>query len=88
MDEKLHAAAQAVQERFGAAVQEQAGEVSLLVKPDQIIDACRLLRSDFGFNMLVNETAVDYWPAETPRFHVIYHLHAIPGPNRISLRVP
>ncbi len=35
--------------------------------------------------MLEAETAVDYWPQTTPRFHVIYQLYSTK--NNIQLRI-
>ena len=34
--------------------------------------AATILRDQFGFDMLAAETAVDYYPQTTPRFHMVY----------------
>jgi NADH-quinone oxidoreductase subunit C len=88
MNEKLQSAARAIQERFGAAVHEYSGEVYLTVTPEQIVAVCRALKTEFKFNLLANETAVDYWPQEDPRFHMVYNLYSIPEKITIGLRVP
>lgn len=88
MNEKLQAAVQAAQDRFGAQTYEFRDEVSLTITPDQISSVARLLRDDFGFKVLCEETAVDFWPQETPRFHVIYRLRNYPENLIIGLRVP
>jgi NADH-quinone oxidoreductase subunit C len=36
--------------------------------------------------MLVDETAVDYWPQAAPRFHVIYQLYSLPSNLLLRLR--
>jgi NADH-quinone oxidoreductase subunit C len=40
---------------------------------DQLLELCQSLRDDFGYNMLIDVTAVD-WDAQSPRFTGIYHL--------------
>lgn len=88
MDETLQAAANAIQARFGAQIHEYAGEVSLTLSPEQIIEAGQVLRDEFEFNMLIAETAVDYWPQQEPRFHIIYQIYSMPKNRMIRLRVP
>ena len=39
---------------------------------DRFIEVCRLLRDEYGYDMLVDVTAVD-WDAQSPRFTGIYH---------------
>ena len=60
----------------------------MLIKPDQAIDALTTLRDEHGFELLSALTAVDYWPKETPRFHVIYQLSSLTNNLTIQLRVP
>jgi NADH-quinone oxidoreductase subunit C len=38
--------------------------------------------------MLVEQTAVDYWPQSSPRFHVVYRLRSLKNNLIIGLRVP
>jgi NADH-quinone oxidoreductase subunit C len=40
---------------------------------DKLVELCTALRDDFGYDMLVDVTAVD-WDAQSPRFTGIYHL--------------
>jgi len=40
---------------------------------DHLLELCQALRDDFGFNMLIDVTAVD-WDVQSPRFTGIYHL--------------
>jgi len=88
MDEHMLEPVKAMQARFGAESIEFRGDVSLMVASDQIVEVCRALRDEFGFNVLSAETAVDYWPEQEPRFHMIYQLYSLPHNLRIGLRVP
>jgi NADH-quinone oxidoreductase subunit C len=88
MNEHVHSAVQAVQERFGAETIEFRGEVSLVISSEKIVEACKVLRDEFGFDVLAAESAVDYWPELEPRFHVIYQLYSMSQSQRIGLRVP
>jgi len=75
-------------ERFKAQVQEFRGETTLQIQPEQILEICRLLSESEEFKTLVDETAVDYWPEETPRFHLVYQIRSIERNQIIALRVP
>jgi NADH-quinone oxidoreductase subunit C len=48
------------------------GETSILVEPHSIVEACRVLRDECGYNFLRDVTAVDF--QVEPRFQVVYHL--------------
>ena len=74
--------------RFGANIYELRGESSLIIKAEQILQVCQALRDEENFEMLVEQTAVDYWPAQTPRFHVVYRLRSLKRNLIIGLRVP
>ena len=56
--------------------------------PDQIVDALTFLRDEHEFSLLSVLTAVDYWPQENPRFHVIYQLTSLTQNLSLQLRVP
>jgi NADH-quinone oxidoreductase subunit C len=88
MDEKLQPAVSAIKTRFGAQDSEFRGEITLLVQPQQIVDVCRTLHDELGFDMLINETAVDYWPQEGPRFHLVYHVYSMKENIILGLRAP
>lgn len=79
---------QQFKDRFGAGVYEFRGETSLILQADQIVPACQALRDEFNFELLTEETAVDYWPELTPRFHVVYRLRSLKHNLIIGLRVP
>jgi NADH-quinone oxidoreductase subunit C len=76
-----------LQERFTAQLSEFRDQITLTLPLEQIVSAVRTLRDDFGFDMLVDITAVDYWPQVMPRFHVIYQLRSIARNLHLTLRV-
>ena len=87
MSTPLEEAVNAIQDRFGAEVCHFCGDLSLILPAAHIVAAARLLRDEFGFDMLGDETASDYWPDE-PRFHVVYNFNSLKHRARLSLRVP
>ena len=88
MHPQLDSAITALQQRFGAQPAECKVETSLIVSPQNLLPAVQALRDEFGFDFLSSETASDYWPEETPRFHVVYQLYSHPHNVRLCLRVP
>jgi NADH-quinone oxidoreductase subunit C len=88
MKEQLPPSIAALQERFGSTLTEFRDEVILSVDRNDIAEVCRTLRDEFGFNLLADVTAVDYWPDQDPRFHVIYQLASYKQYLRLSLRIP
>ena len=86
MLELLQPAVAALQSEFGAEVLEFRDEITLVVKPENNVEALTALRDRFGFDFLIDVTAVDYWPAEKPRFHLVYQLLSMKN-NSIMLRV-
>jgi NADH-quinone oxidoreductase subunit C len=88
MNDHLQSAVDAILDRFGAEASEFRGDASLIVKPEQVVDVCRCLRDEFSFEMLAAYTAVDYWPEQEPRFHLIYELSSLTKNVRLRLRVP
>ena len=75
-------------ERFNADTYEFRGEVSLIIDEKQIVPVCQALRDEYRFELLTEETAVDYWPAQTPRFHIVYRLRSLTHNLIIGFRVP
>jgi NADH-quinone oxidoreductase subunit C len=88
MDGKYQAPVAALQERFGVQISESRAEVTGVVTAEQLVEAVLALRDEFGFDQLVDLTAVDYWPQETPRFHVVYHIRNLADTLILCLRVP
>jgi NADH-quinone oxidoreductase subunit C len=88
MDEQLTPVVSTLVERLEASQLEFQDQVSVMVSPEKIVEACRILRDEFGFDMLLDETAVDYWPKENPRFHLVYFFNSIKNNRIIGLRSP
>ena len=68
---------------------EFAGEITLFVDRDRIVDVCRAFKAD-GFVYLVDLAAVDYskYPGHTDlRFSVAYTLYSFQKNDRVRLRV-
>jgi NADH-quinone oxidoreductase subunit C len=88
MDNKLEKIVKAAQEAFSITVEEFRGEAHLFVKPEQIAEVLTFLRDEQQFELLSALTAVDYWPQQEPRFHVIYQLTSIAKNLSVQVRVP
>ena len=86
--EDLNSIVNELKERFGAQTYEFRDEISLIVTVEQILELCQALRDDYDFNLLTEETAVDYWPEQAPRFHIVYRLRSIKRNLIIGVRVP
>ncbi|HZJ24266.1 MAG TPA: NADH-quinone oxidoreductase subunit C [Anaerolineales bacterium] len=88
MDKKLEPIVQALQEKYTTSIEEFRDEVHIFIKTEQIVDALTLLRDKYDFELLSALTASDYWPQQSPRFHVIYQLSSISRNLTLQLRVP
>lgn len=88
METGLQEIARTVQERFGLERQDFRDQAILIVPAERIVEVVRALKTEHGFNMLSDETAVDYYPQEEPRFHVVYQLRDLNKLRLITLRVP
>jgi len=85
MDSRLEKVVRVLQEQAGATWDESRGEVHLFVNPAQIVDVLTFLRDQHEFSLLSALTAVDYWPQDNPRFHVVYQLTSLT--QNLSLQV-
>ncbi len=88
MDKKLEPIVRILQEKFGGDLHEFRGEAHVLIGSERIVEALTLLRDQHQFELLSALTAVDYWPRQTPRFHVIYQLSSLAQNITLQLRVP
>jgi NADH-quinone oxidoreductase subunit C len=89
------------QEKFGesiTAVHEFAGQLTLDIRRDRIVEICRTLRDDpaFAFEQIMDVCGVDYLDygrespmglRKGPRFAAVYHLLSIRHNRRLCLRV-
>ena len=62
-----------------------AGEVTLSVPADRIVEICSFLKHDCDYKFLVDLTAVDWPEREEGRFDVIYWLHRHDDSKRLRL---
>ncbi|BAU48965.1 NADH dehydrogenase subunit C [Sulfurifustis variabilis] len=92
-------AAHATEKLAGAVLKaiEARGELTLEVRREDILSACRLLRDDpaFRFEQLIDLCGIDYatyraespeGPRPGPRFAVVYHLLSLKHNRRLRLR--
>ncbi len=62
------------------------GLLVLEVQRDRLVAVVGRLRSEFGFALYLDVTAVD-WPGRQPRFDVVYHFLAPAQARRVRLKV-
>ncbi len=80
---------QALQARFGHAIRditEFRGETTLLVETSAIVDICRSLKAEHGFNYCADICGADRF-TEEERFEVIYNLTNLEKRLRLRLKV-
>jgi NADH-quinone oxidoreductase subunit C len=88
MNQALQAVVTEISEKYKLEAAEFRDEVSLVVPPEQIVPVLQELHDEHAFNLLLDLTAVDYWPAEDPRFQVVYQLFSTSTQQYLRLRAP
>jgi NADH-quinone oxidoreductase subunit C len=88
MNEEFKPILSAINERLGIEASEFRDEVTLMASPENMVELCQILQGEFGFAMLIDETAVDYGPQATPRFHIVYKLYSMEDNVLLGIRVP
>lgn len=88
MDKKLEEIVQILEKDFDTSHEEFRGEAHVFVQAEQIVEVITALRDTHGFELMSALTAVDYWPQEEPRFHVIYQMTSVTKNLSIQVRVP
>ncbi len=88
MDSNLQKAVNALKTDFSGTESEFHDEITVTLPPVYLVKALTRLHASFKFDMLEAETAVDYWPQTTPRFHVIYQLFSTEHNCQLRIRVP
>ena len=73
--------------QFNGQQSEFRGESTLTIERAQLLDAARRIK-EMGFERLSDITAVDYFPQENPRFHLVYQFTSLSKKATLSLRVP
>ena len=87
MDKKLQPIIEELEKEFGATATEYRGDISLVLPREKIVSACQKVQG-LGFELLSTLSAVDYWPQQEPRFHVIYEFTSVSMSLRFEVRVP
>ena len=88
MDNRLEEIVNVLQQQAGATFEEFRGEVHIFVPAAKIVDSLLFLRDEHEFSLLSVLTAIDYWPQDRPRFHVVYQLTSLTQNLLLQLRVP
>jgi len=88
MSEETLSVADELTKRFHTERYDFRGETSLIIGPETILEVAYALRNDYQFELLTEETAVDYWPEQEPRFHVVYRMRSLKRNEIIGIRVP
>jgi len=64
-----------------------AGQVTVTVPRERIVEACRFLKNERGFAFLVDLTAADWPEREEGRFDLYYWMHRFEDNRRLRLRI-
>jgi len=89
------AAVAALQAKFGDAVLASSDGLDcpvVVLAREVIADACHYLKNEQGFEQMMDLCGVDMlempdWPADSPRFEVVYHLLSVSKNERLRLKV-
>jgi NADH-quinone oxidoreductase subunit C len=87
MDKKLQPIVEKLEKAFGVTATEYRGDVTFVIAHEKIVEACEQVKG-LGFELMSAMSAVDYWPEEDPRFHVIYQFTSVSRNLVLRLRVP
>ena len=63
------------------------GDDTVLIRRERVFAVLKLLKEEFGFDMLTDLSAVDYLGQE-PRFEVVYHLNSLQKNIRVRIKTP
>jgi NADH-quinone oxidoreductase subunit C len=88
MKKEIETIVQELQEKFPIDTYRFRDEVSLIVKPEQLVEIFKMLKEKYNFESLTEETAVDYSPQESPRFHIVYRVRSISQKLILGVRLP
>ncbi len=88
MEKKLEPILKTLQADFAASVEEFRGDPQVSIAPQRIVEALTCLRDRYHFEQLTTLSAVDYWPQDNPRFHVIYQLRSYAENLTLTVFVP
>ena len=69
----------------GAATLSHDGCLVFHLAPDELVATVRRLKEEFGYDLFLDVTAVD-WPADALRFEVVHHFASTRRPLRVRLK--
>jgi NADH-quinone oxidoreductase subunit C len=72
--------------QFGAEYSDTNGSPGFYLQRNSLIEACRMLKNELGYNFLVDAVGVDRF-TKKDRFEMIYNLVSIENNERIFLKV-
>lgn len=81
-------AAEKIQKEFNASFEETREEVTVFLTPETFLPGVKLLRDQYDYDLLILETAVDYWPQTEPRFHLVCQVWSMAENDMLGIRVP
>jgi NADH-quinone oxidoreductase subunit C len=61
------------------------GALVFVLAPAELVPAVQHLRDEFGFDLFLDVTAVD-WPADALRFEIVYHFYSTAHKFRVRLK--
>jgi NADH-quinone oxidoreductase subunit C len=88
MKKALETAVKDIVKTFSAAQSDFRGDISLTVSVENIAAVCESLKNTHNFEVLSSHTAVDYYPALAPRYHMVYQFTSVSKKIRLEVRVP
>ena len=71
--------------RIGGTVTTSHGMDVVTLTPDKLLAAVRRMKTELGFDLFLDVTAVD-WPERTPRFDVVYHFYSTAHHVRVRVK--
>ena len=71
--------------RIGGTVTSSHGMDVVMLAPDKLVAAVRRLKTELGFDLLLDITAID-WPGRTSRFDVVYHFYSTAHHVRVRVK--
>jgi len=89
-DAREHPQVRELAEHVGDAILEAvefAGQVTVTVSLERVVEACRACKDRLGYGYLVDLTAVDWKDRAEGRFDIVYWLHRHAGEQRLRLKV-
>jgi NADH-quinone oxidoreductase subunit C len=61
------------------------GVMVFVLEPAELLPAVRRLKDEFGFDIFLDVTAID-WLGQTPRFEVVHHFYSTTHHRRVRLK--